>query len=490
MAGQSRSETLTDKFIRRPTSPGDRVEYSDTICQGLRLRVSHPDRRVFAFKGRGSDRKLRTITIGSYPSVSLKAAREAAEEIRRVLRNGGDPNAEKRALRMPKAPCPTLRVILDEYQAKRRDLRATWRPRPGYPQGEARKRIETVFRQLLDRSVEDITERDLAKAMADYEPFSKNRSGNGQVSRARSYLSPVLDWVGGRGAFKKVGAGRPERITPANVAETHDPASDDPSIEGVRERALHQVELERILPLLVCPAPRALGMKTEPGVDVRPLAHRFILLTACRLDEVASMRWRDVDRRTRIWHKPEIKTTRGKPRSQDLPLSNAAWELLESLPRRKRAKPEDLVFTLDGEAKLGNWNRITRAIQRESGTHDWHRHDLRRTASTIMLAIGIQPFVVGHILGHTQPWRGEDVSASLKNYAILGQFLRDHEDPQRTALNRLAEVLSRIEAYAHLEIRDESAPQFEMTEVEPAGLVIGITGRCPTPGAAEVRRRS
>ena len=286
------------------------------------------------------------------------------------------------------------------------------------------------------------------------------------MSRARAYLSPVLDWVAGRGEFKKVGAGRPEGLQTASVAETHDPATDDRSIEGVRDRALHQVELERILPLLVCPAPKALGMKTELDVDVRPLAHRFILLTACRLDEAASMRWRDVDRRTRIWHKPQIKTTRGKPRSQDLPLSNAAWELLESLPRRKRAKPEDLVFTLDGGAKLGNWNRITRAIQRESGTRDWHRHDLRRTASTIMLAIGVQPFVVGHILGHTQPWRGEDVSASLKNYAILGHFLRDFEDPQRTALNRLAEVLSRMEAHAQSEINDGFTPQFQPTEAQ------------------------
>ena len=89
------------------------------------MRVSHPDQRIFAYKGRGSDGKNHTITIGPYPSVSLREAREAAENIRRELRNGGDPNTEKRALRMPKAPAPTLRVILDEFQAKRRNSRAT-----------------------------------------------------------------------------------------------------------------------------------------------------------------------------------------------------------------------------------------------------------------------------------------------------------------------------------------------------------------------------
>ena len=31
-------------------------------------------------------------------------------------------------------------------------------PRPGYPQGEARKRIETVFRGLLDAQARDITD--------------------------------------------------------------------------------------------------------------------------------------------------------------------------------------------------------------------------------------------------------------------------------------------------------------------------------------------
>ena len=41
---------------------------------------------------------------------------------------------------------------------------------------------------------------------------------------------------------------------------------------------------------------------------------------------------------------------------------------------------------------------------------------------------------------------------------------RDFEDPQRTALNRLAEVLSRIESHAHSEVCDGSAPQFEVAD--------------------------
>ena len=44
------------------------------------------------------------------------------------------------------------------------------------------------------------------------------------------------------------------------------------------------------------------------------------------------MRWRHVDRSNNVWHKPVVKSTRGKARSQDLPLSAGATSILRMLP--------------------------------------------------------------------------------------------------------------------------------------------------------------
>lgn len=58
------------------------------------------------------------------------------------------------------------------------------------------------------------------------------------------------------------------------------------------------------------------------------------------------------------------------------------------------------MFPNDADSKLGNWTRITRALQRESGTNGWHRHDLRRTAASIIRAVGVTETVIDEILGH------------------------------------------------------------------------------------------
>lgn len=107
-----------------------------------------------------------------------------------------------------------------------------------------------------------------------------------------------------------------------------------------------------------------------------------------------------------------------------------------------------MVFPNAEGGVLGNWNRITRAVQRESNTSDWHRHDLRRTGATIMKVLGVSPRVIDEILAHNPPRVDGGTSKSLENYFSTGHLLKHVEDPQKAALNKLAEALDYIEKNA------------------------------------------
>ena len=83
-----------------------------------------------------------------------------------------------------------------------------------------------------------------------------------------------------------------------------------------------------------------------------------------------------------------------------IPLSRQTIELLRSL-RPLDADPQALVFTSRAGKALGDWEGATQRIQAASGTADWHRHDLRRTAATTMGTLGTIPDVVEACLNHT-----------------------------------------------------------------------------------------
>ena len=189
--------------------------------------------------------------------------------------------------------------------------------------------------------------------MNTYVPRSGHGTANGQVSNARSYIMTMFDWAVHRNKSNKVGLGRWGKLDVVDVRQTYDPAIDDHSITGRRDRALDHLELARVLPLLVCPAPECLRLKTNPKHDLRAISLRFLLLTAARRSEMVDMEWGHYREVVGVWHKPYVKTISGPPKMQNLPLSNAAITLLQSLPNFETRKPED-----SGVPKCrGRWSR-------------------------------------------------------------------------------------------------------------------------------------
>ncbi|MBY6117161.1 Arm DNA-binding domain-containing protein [Mameliella alba] len=69
---------LTDAFLRNVKPTGKRYEISDTVTRGLRARVSARGDVTFILKTRAQNQKLMTVTLGRYPGITLKTARELA----------------------------------------------------------------------------------------------------------------------------------------------------------------------------------------------------------------------------------------------------------------------------------------------------------------------------------------------------------------------------------------------------------------------------
>jgi len=436
---------LTDSIVKGYLAKR-REDLVDTREPGLALRVTPAGGKTWVVRLRSADGTAQRVKIGSYPDMSLRAARAAAATQRVEIRSStGNLNKTRRAEADAASASPTLADLLTEYGAGPGRNLATWQPSARGGKSEAVLRIRAVFARMLERRVGEISVEDLAAAMQGYVPRSGKASANGQVSRGRAYLMSVLDWAAGRGRFSKVGKRRHPTVPAPDMHETHDPATDDPLIAGERDRTLDHVELAKVLPLLSYPAPTCLGMGTPPEMDLRPLAMKFILLTAARLDEVVTMLWRDVDFENGVWTKPHVKRPRGGPRKQQLPLSDAALSLLRSLPNFSHRQPKQLCFSLPKGTEIGNWNRITTAVHRESNTSDWHRHDLRRTSSTVLDLIGVAPRVIDRILAHKTDNKKEGTSKALEHY-IRGKNILRTVDPQKAALDQLAEVYAEIEA--------------------------------------------
>ncbi|MBC2834059.1 tyrosine-type recombinase/integrase [Paragemmobacter straminiformis] len=448
-----RITALSDAALRSLKPTGERYEVIDKVMQGLVGRVSASGRVMFVLRARNAAGKMQTVTLGAYPDLTLKSARDAANRTKLEMKSGRDINGEKKLVRettLMEQDKTTLRAVVLEYEQRFSASKSSWRARgPKTERSGARQVIERVYADLLDKPITKLSDEDFAASISNYRrlrPSDGRTTANGQASRARAYLSPVLDWVAGRKSFQKLGASRTQRLPVASLMTTHDPASDDPTITGKRTRVLTEAELKAVLPFLVYPAPELETLRLGRHLDFRPIAMRFMLLTAARLDEVCSMRWQDIDRTNSVWRKPAVKSTRGGPRGQALPLPEPVMALLRELPGWKAAKPDQLVFPNGaGTGPLDNWTRFQKALHIASGTTDWHRHDLRRTAATIMHSLKVPASTIEQILAHTDPLRGDNVGASASHYIQLGRVLKNARDPQEEALSTLAEALAYIE---------------------------------------------
>ena len=160
--------SLTDRHIRTLNPTGHRVDHFDSNVTGLALRHAASGRKTWCVFFR-VNRRLRRMTLGHYPAVTLHAARTKARQVlAEVALHGTDPAAH----RLDTRHGATVADLADEY--------LTRHAKPHKKSWPEDQRI--ITRELLPhwrhRLVTDVTRRDvhaLIDAVADHAPVMANR---------------------------------------------------------------------------------------------------------------------------------------------------------------------------------------------------------------------------------------------------------------------------------------------------------------------------
>lgn len=156
-----------------------------------------------------------------------------------------------------------------------------------------------------------------------------------------------------------------------------------PSAPAARDRVLRESEIASVW--------RACDSAGEPFGSV----FKLLLLTGCRLNEVARMQRDEISEDGKTWTIPGTRTKNG--RTHVVPLSSQAREIVIAQPTRDDSK---LVFTTNGKTPVSGWSKVKKRLDQAAAIPPWRLHDLRRTAATGMAELGVPPHIVEAVLNH------------------------------------------------------------------------------------------
>lgn len=378
--------TLTPKSIEAlKPNPTRRYEVRDQLLPGFGVRVSTNGKKTWFAVGRCRGKQIRH-TIGSYPTISLKEAREAARLVLKDLQLGDyGPTRE--------AP-PQLKLTFGAAVNQFIALYAK-------PKNRSWKATAATLRKFScfdEKPIDEITRQDVVRILDQIAAAGMPIAAN----RALSAIKKLFAWSFDRGSVPShplIGLRKP-------------------GIERSRDRVLTENEL------------RAFWAATEELNYPFGAAFRLMLLTGQRRGEVTCMRWSQLDLVEGIWKIPASVAKNG--RAHAVPLSSQVVAIISGLPRFSGS---DFVFTTTGSSPISGFGRTKRRLDDVMLANDWRLHDLRRTAASGMARLGVQPHVIEKVLNH--------VSGEISGVAAVYNR-HGYEAEKRTALSLWSDHLFQL----------------------------------------------
>jgi integrase len=289
-------------------------------------------------------------------AVSLDDAREEARRKAASVAHGGNPSVERKV----KRTAGSVLQVVDAYLAHAKERQ---RPR-SYKETERNLRIHAA--PIHHDRTEAVHRREITALL---ERVAKT-SGPVAANRLRAHLSALWSW--GLRSGRIEGDGNPVAYTVRYP-------------EKARERTLDDAEL------------KAIWDATDDAGDYSRIA-RLCLLTGCRREEIAGLRWNEVQSDRIVINASRMK---GKTAHE--------IALLPKIAAALPARPENsdgCVFGRNGTGFSGFSDGKEKLDARlaDSGMHmpRWGLHDLRRTFSTRLHDAGVEPVVIEALLAHKQ----------------------------------------------------------------------------------------
>lgn len=399
---------LTAPSVDKMQPTDRRQEIPDSLCTGLYLVVQPTGKKAWQVRYRTSGTHRR-MTLGAYPVLSLADARQRARDALAAAAEGRDPAEEVRAAKAPKP---------EDDRDKVRTLFNTYAKRhlANLKSGDVVKRELDRFMVSAwgDRNIQDIAKRDVIDLLDEIADSGRVVTAN----RIRAYVNKFFGWCVERDVIAQ---------SPAMGVK---PAAKEAS----RDRILNDDEVRWLW--AACEA---------EGFPWGPLG-KFLLLTGQRLNEAAQMTDQEV--RGDLWHLAADRTKNG--RAHDVPLSDAAREVLKTMDRVKGSA--GYIFTTTGRSPVSGFFKaratLAEAMEQIAAKERgepvdiprWTFHDLRRTAATGMARLGIPVRVTEAVLNHVSGTGGGIVAVYQRH---------DYADEKRAALEAWARyVLQLVEGKA------------------------------------------
>jgi integrase len=371
------------------------------------LRFRRPDRRpaklVLGSVNIASDASNATPVIGGY--LTLAAARRLAGQLIHEIASGKDPaatrQAEKRDIALAadntfaaatcdfivqhakknnrrwveQAKLLGLREENGELVMIDRGLAKRWRDKPV---GEIDS--DTVF-----RLIEEVRHKG--------HPGLQRKNSDASEPRARamhSVLSKMFAWL-----LEK----RRVKSNPLAVLKR-------PSAPESRDRVLAAQEIVAFW---------------KSAGELRPpfgALMRLLLLTGCRLNEVARMEREELSADNSVWTIPGSRTK--NHRSHVLPLAALAQSIIADI----EPVSERFVFSTTAVSPVSGFSKMkSRLDTKMDGVAAWRIHDLRRSCATGMAEIGVPPHIIELVLNHVSGARA----------GVAGTYNRSEQMSERKA---------------------------------------------------------
>jgi integrase len=352
---------------RLAPAKGRRVIW-DRKVPSFGLRVTETGHKTWIVLYRLSGR-LKWLTLGTYPPVSLADARKAAKDALVDVHRGVDPAAEKQIAR----DADTFGSLAARYLKD-------WAHEMKKP-GSVREDERNVGKDLLPmwgtRKANEIQRRDVI-ALVD---GIAARGAKIHANRVLALISKIFNF-----AISK-------EIVDTNPAR----GVMKPGKENRRDRVLLPEEICAIWELI-----------EAEGQDTKDL-FKLLLLTGQRPGEVRGMPWSEVDLSACRWTIPKERTK--SKVEQRLPLVGLALEILN---RRSSARDSEYVFS--GRFKDGPLGSHQKQFERilDRSNVKFQARDLRRTLATNLAELGVGRMTIKKILNHSE---GKDVTAIYERHS-------------------------------------------------------------------------
>jgi integrase len=397
----------------------------DERLSGFGLKVTPAGGKTYVYQYRVADPgKVRETTparytIGKHGNLTPDQARKRARELAAMVEGGKDPREDEAERRKAKEEAKRqaeekARLESDLAFSRMADL---WLDHYEVEKGrrpssvrQARMVVENHLRPALgDKPMPHITRADLQPVL-DAVPV-KQKAMRRTVF---AYASVLFGWAAGRGDISR------------------NPLADmvKPPAPKARDRVLADSELVEVW-----------NAAHDTGAPWGPF-YRLAILTGQRREEVAALRWAELDRTAKEWTIPAERAKNGVVHI--VPLSDLVVVELDALATGDVWPKSGYVLTTTGRSPVSGFSKAKKALDarvvehrqerasagaQAQALHAWRLHDLRRTVATGFQRLGVRFEVTEAALNHVSGAKG----------GVAGIYQRhDWKDEKRAALDAWA----------------------------------------------------